>query len=273
MKYFILTMQYNENLMLPIFINHYSKFLDKKHIKIIDHGSTNIPETMLKNHETIYLPRDKGFSEWSRLRLVQHTVAGLLEYYDFGIYVDCDELIDLTDIDKIDFTQHKIHHTAGFDVFFRKTSTGIRLRGLLNPGFCKPAIFSYMPYWTPGFHECGEKLSMLSLPSAHIRFLYKDYAIQRSNERFKIYTNDITEVERNTGVNTHWLTPHEHLNSFYQYINEKDCSVSKPFETIDPSIFLGKEDQLYKFSNTEYDLTERYPQLLSTFYMLTLGVE
>lgn len=262
MNYFVLTMQYNESLMLPIFLEHYSRFLDPKHIKVIDHGSTNIPQYV--NYERTYIPRDRPFSESSRLRVIQHSVAGLLEYYDFGIFVDCDELIDLTNIHEINFQHNRIHHVAGFDVFFRKTSRGVRLHGLLNPGMCKPSIFSYIPYWSAGFHETSDQMSMLRLPMAHTRFLFKDQCAQRLDSRILTY-EAMPEIERKGGVDIHWKQGSDAMRDFYSFVNSKPQEDVRYFETINPSDFADSEvkKRVYRYSNTEYDLTNIFPHLLT----------
>lgn len=261
MNYFVLTVQYNENFMLPVFLDHYSKFLDPQHIKVVDHGSDNIPPYI--DYERIFIPRDRPYSESTRLRIVQHFVSGLLEYYDFGIFVDCDELIDLTNIDKINFETHRIHHVAGFDVFFRQTDDGIRLRGLLNPGMCKPSIFKYMPYWTAGFHEAGEPMSMLHFPMAHTRFLYKQQSIARLDSRISTYET-MPGIEIKGGVDIHWKQGSEIMNSFYQYVNTKDNARVVPFHDIDPMAFEDPEIKKlgYRYSADEYDLTDHFPHLL-----------
>lgn len=261
MNYFVLTMQHNESFMLPVFLDHYSRFLDPQHIKVIDHGSTNIPPYI--NYERIHIPRDRPFSESARLRVIQHFVSGLLEYYDFGIFVDCDELIDLTHINTISFTQNRIHHVAGFDVFFRQTENGIRIRGLLNPGMCKPSIFSYMPYWSAGFHDANEPMSTLQFPMAHTRFLYKQRSAQRLDDRISIY-KDMPEIERKGGVSIHWLQGADTMNSFYNYVYAKDSSNVISFDEIDPEAFVDPEikKQVYRYSSVEYDLTDRFSHLL-----------
>ena len=231
MNYFILTMQYNENLLLPVFIDHYSRFVDKKHIKILDHGSSVDLSDVTKDCDVIHIPRDRPFSEDSRLRVIPNIAAALLEYYDFGIFVDCDELIDLTDIDNVKFDHRKIHYAAGFEVFFRDTDQGTRLHGLISLGMCKPSIFARVPRWTVGFHRCEEPAGILPLPMAHIRFLYKDRAVARMQERFNVHQN-MREIERNGGVNIHWSQGLDNLNSFYRDIENKAIPEVRKFEPL-----------------------------------------
>jgi hypothetical protein len=263
MNYFVLTMQYNEDILLPIFIDHYSGFLDKKDIKIIDHGSTIDFSNVVSGCDRIQIPRQRPFAEGSRLRLIQHTVAAMLEYYDFGIFVDCDELIDLTDIGSIHFSEKKIHFVAGFDVFYRKTEQGLRLHGLLNPGMCKPSVFSYIPYWGPGFHSSGDTMNILRLPMAHVRFLFKDHAVKRALDRLGVHEKMDLE-EKNSGINIHWGRGLGELDQFYRYVDQKSVEDVKTFTSLDPALFANPVDAAkgYQFSNTEYDLTERFPNLL-----------
>lgn len=263
-------MQYNENYMLPVFLDHYSRFLDPKHIKVIDHGSTDIDDHSLSNYERIYIPRSRPFSEGSRLRAVQNIVSALLEYYDFGIFVDCDELIDLTNIHEIDFTNQKIHYVAGFTAFFRNTSDGLRLRGLLEPGYCKPSIFSSVPNWTVGFHYAGQPLNILKLPMIHINRLYGIQSMNRITSRNKVYQHFL-DHEKQSGINVHWNVDLTHFNDFFDYVNKKDHTDVKTFEPIDPylnEIHTGNSSvhqKSYKFSNVEYDFTEAFPHIVNNY--------
>ena len=94
---FLLTMQYNEDIHLSIFLRHYSRFFKPENIYVIDHGSikNNVPN----EYNRIYVPRHKPFSETDRLSLIKGICHGLLPYYDYGVYADCDELINLQGVD------------------------------------------------------------------------------------------------------------------------------------------------------------------------------
>lgn len=263
MKYFILTMQYNEDLMLPIFLDHYSRFLDPKDIKVIDHGSTTINDQVLKNYDRIYIPRNGPFSEVPRLKMIQNIVSGLLEYYDFGIYVDCDELIDLTNINQIDFTKQQVHYVAGFEAFLKETHNGTRLHGLVSPGMCKPSIFSRMPHWTVGFHTCDVLMDdMLTFPMIHARFLDGTRSKDRLESRIKVF-DSFADYDKDCNLGIHWSQGEANFDSFYSYIATKDCTDIRVFDSIDPNIFKNSDHHTYLFSDTEYDLTDRFPHIVN----------
>jgi hypothetical protein len=162
MNRFLLTMQYDESLMLPIFLKHYSQYFPAENIFVIDHGSkvSLIPE----GFNRIYVPRDRPFSENARLDLIQKITQGLLNYYDLGVYADCDELISFLDVD-FDSLADTVTYVAGFEVFLNKSS---QIIGALNPLECKPLIFKKTPTWSLGFHSSNAKPSILSIPMAHI---------------------------------------------------------------------------------------------------------
>jgi hypothetical protein len=150
MKKFLLTMQYEEKFLLPIFIKHYSQYFPLNCIYVIDHGSSEnfAPEGINR----IYIPRDRNFSERDRLQLVSNIAHGLLRYYDYGVYADCDELIALSYLNESEFTNNSVVYVCGFDCYLEELSGKKRILGLVNPVICKPLIFRETPNWNQGFH-------------------------------------------------------------------------------------------------------------------------
>src|SRR3954451_2480512 len=80
-KGFLLTMQYEEKVMLPIFLSHYARYFPKSGTYVLDHGSTenHVPEGVNR----IWVPRDRPFSEQRRRAAVSYIVASLLQHYDW----------------------------------------------------------------------------------------------------------------------------------------------------------------------------------------------
>lgn len=91
MKAAAITMVYNENRNLPLWLEYYGGSLGFENLFILDHGSTDgsvFPG--LCNH--IKLPRT-AFDDNVRARSVSGLHRALLEYFDVVIYTDCDEFI------------------------------------------------------------------------------------------------------------------------------------------------------------------------------------
>lgn len=241
MTRFLLTMQYNEMLYLPVFLRHYSKWFAHDSIFVIDHGSDQIFPSELRNqYSAIRVPRDRPYSEVSRNRAIKHLCASLLQYFDYGIYVDCDELLSLDELDEQELARWPVMYVAGFDVYYEEVAGAKRLHGLLNAEHCKPLIFRMVPDWTLGFHGSEFTPTPLKLPLAHVRYLYRDKSASHMQQRTAIHEK-MNPEEKARGIASHWGRGDEEYREFYKTVDELRQRGVKPipFEPIDPTaIFL-----------------------------------
>ena len=278
MSKFLLTMQYEEDIFLPIYLRHYLKYFSPENIFVIDHGSSRniVPQGINR----IYIPRDRPFSEKSRLELIKNISQGLLEYYDFGLYTDCDELISLEGISDQALMGNEITYVAGFEVFAAKTENGSRLLGLINPNECKPLIFNQIPAWTAVFHCSGAIPITLSIPLAHIRYLDPAIARDRLKSRQKVYET-LHAYEKGLMVDYHWSLGEQELNNFYQFLSTINWSQARlmTFQSVEfaqlfninPEGSRGPENEhLFApkgdwklFKNDFWDLSTYFPTLLA----------
>jgi hypothetical protein len=232
---FLITMQFEENFFLPIFLKHYSRYFPPNNIFVIDHGSNvNIVPSSVNR---IYIPRDKPFSEQDRLELIQHLSYGLLKYYDSGVYADCDELICLDKFKEDDFNTSPVIFVAGFECFFIQNENEKKLIGLISPTECKPLIFKTVPTWIRGFHATYKSehspLPFLDIPMAHIKFLYKGEAQNRALNRRQVYEK-FDEYEKSNRIAEHWGTAENQVNMFYSQIQSltTKSTMIEPFTKI-----------------------------------------
>lgn len=276
MNTFIITMQYNESLLLPRFLEHYSGFLGARNIYVIDHGSTLAAPASLAadgRYNRVYVPRDRPFSEVSRTRLIANFASGLLEYYDAGIYADCDELIDLGSLDALDLDRSPVAYVAGFDVFYRQTPRGRRLHGLPNAFECKPLIFTRVPNWLLGFHGSEHAPGELVLPMAHVKYLFAEESIRRLSERASVY-GAMDGDERDHGIASHWKAGSAEYENFRQAVDscaQANVDVVK-FAPLDPGSFFVSEEvqggRVFRPGRRGYntgfvfDLSDHFPALL-----------
>lgn len=88
----------NEKFYLPKFINHYSKFIDKEDIYILDHMSE---DGSTKNLDVNVLPvnHDIAFDHFWLKTTVQNFQRDLLEKYKVVIFAECDEFLFSRDCD------------------------------------------------------------------------------------------------------------------------------------------------------------------------------
>lgn len=202
MKSFLITMQHNETRMLPIFLSHYARHFEASNIFVVDHGSdANLVPAGVNR---LYLPRDRPFSEISRRNAISHFAAGLLEYYDYGVYADADELVDLDRFDPGLLGRTSAVYVAGFNVFSAARNGATRTCGVFDPVLCKPLVFSKVPRWGVGFHGCDvAPLEQLAVPMAHLKFAYPDAYAQTQAARRTVYAQMNAE-ERRHGIASHW---------------------------------------------------------------------
>ncbi len=277
MATFLLTMQYDERLCLPVFLAHYSRFFPAERIFIIDHGSSS--DLVPPGYNTIRVPRTRPYSELSRAQMIRHFSAGLLEYFDCGIFADCDELIDLDGFDARLPGRPAVAYCAGFDVFRHETPQGRRLLGYLSPHLCKPSIFSITPNWAMGFHGADHPPAGLMRPMAHIRFAFGDRSALRLRERIAVH-RAMQAQEKAQGVAAQWGDGDTEFKAFARFVERRLNAGApiRPFAPVDSSGMFreiavpqaGQPDQrLYLpngFSPLQdcfIDLTERFPALMA----------
>lgn len=245
---FLVTMQYNERTFLPIFIEHYSKYFSPENIYIVDHGSSeNLIPTKFNR---IFIPRRNQFSELDRLSFVSSICHGLLAYYDYGVYADCDELICLDGVDINIFERSTVIYVAGFECTKILLNNKEVLVGVNSPDECKPLIFKTLPNWVVGFHGATEPpLEELTIPMAHIKYLSEAEALERANIRIDVHRN-MNLDEKQNGVDGHWLKSKSDAVDFYLQINKITSNRNKldTFTAIKRSDFFNqriKQSTLY----------------------------
>jgi hypothetical protein len=229
MNAFLITMQYKEDFFLPVFLKHYLRYFKPENIFIIDHGSaTNLVPSGVNR---IFIPRDRPPSEKSRLQSIKSISSALLNYYEMGVYADCDELISFEGIDLFSLKEDATY-VAGFEVFFDEES---RLLGLFNPNECKPLIFKKVPEWELGFHTSESEPKTLILPMAHTRYLYREISKKRMEGRKVIYQT-LDQTESREGVSLHWSNGELDFHAFHEHIAAavKENMILKSFAPMDP---------------------------------------
>jgi hypothetical protein len=165
----VMTMAYNENVNLPIWRDHYRRALPHGELFVIDHGSDDGSTTGLQGVSRIPLPR-RRMDEIQRSRFIGLLQTSLLQYYDFVIYTDCDELIVVEP--ELCLTLEAYLGTCGYDY---ASPIGLNIQHIVDAEpdlrdgmpnlaqrricyfhsqMCKPLISRVRMKWDPGFHRC-----------------------------------------------------------------------------------------------------------------------
>lgn len=281
MNTFLLTMQYDERLCLPVFMRHYSRYFRNEQIFIIDHGSES--DLTPPGCNRLFVPRDRPFSEKSRMRLIRSVATGLLEFFDAGVFADCDELINLDALGEFCAHDTLVRYVAGFDVFAGETSTGTRLLGYLAPQSCKASVFKRTPEWALGFHGCEHPPGTLTMPMAHIRFMFQEQSAQRLRDRISVRRTMAID-EASEGIAAQWADGDAEFRSFYQFMSALGRRQTKilRFSSIDAGPMFqrslvaagGDRSQVMYRPNgytpapdVLFDLTEYFPGLLQECHL------
>lgn len=92
MKIAVITMVYNEKVMLPIWRRYYGAIFGSENLFILDHGSDDGSTEDIRHENRIKIFRET-FSNADRVKLISKFHESLLSIYDYVIYTDCDEML------------------------------------------------------------------------------------------------------------------------------------------------------------------------------------
>jgi glycosyltransferase involved in cell wall biosynthesis len=136
----IFTIVWNEEFMLPHFLNHYSQFADR--IFVIDHNSTDLTAEIAKAHPMV------TYSRLEEPEYSEELISRTFEKYakknrsDWAVVVDCDEFV--TGLDKLekpnDILPSGIIRTKGY-MMVGKTGKLEDCKPVRMKSFDKPIIF------------------------------------------------------------------------------------------------------------------------------------
>ncbi len=191
----IMTMVYNENTNLPIWLRHYRRTSPHADLFVIDHGSDDGSTENLSDVHKIPLPRT-WVDEHDRTFLINCLQQGFLRYYDVVIYTDCDELLVPDPAKSPTLEAHlreiryayaspigiNVIHIVGSEppIDFTRPLLLQRRHGQFHSQMCKPVVTRVPLKWEPGFHSCDRPLQFDKyLYLFHIKQIDKDEALRR----------------------------------------------------------------------------------------------
>ena len=193
MRIAAVTMVYDEDIFLPLWLNYYGACFSPENLFVIDDGSTDgsTGNPLIRN---LVSKKRALLDEDDRAALVSHVHEALLGVYDVVIYTDVDEFIVIDPDAGMSLTQYlstkQFACTApiGFEVIHRRErEAGIDfLRPLFEQrrfvrfdvDYSKPAISRRPIRWGPGFHRCDLKYKIdCNIILFHLRSV--DYELSR----------------------------------------------------------------------------------------------
>jgi hypothetical protein len=166
----VITMVFNEEVFLPIWLNHYGQRVGYENLFVIDDGSN---DNSTGNPAIVNLIRKchGALDEDDRARMIGYFHGELLQHYDIVIYTDADELIVVDSKDGAPFGPfltrlgRDVLGLIGFNVVQRVSNEpAIDLAAPLfaqrrfvtfSRSYCKPLIARRPMQWAAGFHTCS----------------------------------------------------------------------------------------------------------------------
>ncbi len=192
---------YNEELLLPYFINHYKKMGAK--ITIYDNQSTDRSKSIIKLSGCNYISYDSNNQIRDDLYLKIKNNCWKESKADWVIVCDIDELIEIN----FDISRYNIINTKGFDMIGLPPSrTGVHNRMYSKHIMFRPDCFAEINY-KPGCHSCAPIMSMRgSIKSnisgsieianlMHHKYISEDYVYKRH----LMYQERLSDVNKQYG--------------------------------------------------------------------------
>ncbi|GJE13292.1 glycosyltransferase family 2 protein [Methylobacterium longum] len=162
----VVTMAYNEAVLLPLWLRHYDRQIGSENCYIIDHGSDDGSTSNIKAN-LIRLPR-APLNEWARSNTVRDFCSSLFISFEYVLYVDADEIVfpdpdiaaTLADFmisrehpPVVDLFGTDIRHVEGEpDIDLSKPISQQRKYSRPISSLCKPTLISERVDWHIGFH-------------------------------------------------------------------------------------------------------------------------
>lgn len=193
MKIAALTMVYNEPDMLPLWLAYYGAQLGREHCYVVDHGSTDGSTEGLAGVTRMHVPRS-GKDEVRRARFLSSMVASLLEYYEWVVVGDVDEIVvadpayhdslpeyvaqcGLQVVTAIGFNVLHMEEEADYD----PAKPMLRQRGWMQfvGSMCKPVLTRRRLRWQAGFHMSDAEPRCDDLMLFHLRWADREIGARR----------------------------------------------------------------------------------------------
>jgi hypothetical protein len=187
------TMSYNEGAYLPLWGKHYARQVGADHCYVVDHGST---ETLVlpPGVNVIRIPRSPH-DDLKRALFISSLVEGLLEYYDWVVHTDVDELVladptqfnDLPSFclrlqsDTVTAIGLDVQHVPALEpAMDTRRPLGLQRNWVrFTSAMCKPVLTRKPLVWSPGFHSADTKISFSKLYLFHLHWADATIGIQR----------------------------------------------------------------------------------------------
>ena len=187
------TMVYNEDFFLPLWLRHYAAQVGAANCYVVDHGSDDGSTGALGGATAIRLARSPH-DDAGRAVAIARLCAGLLDRYEGVLYTDVDELVLADPACHADLpaflgaSSAPVSHAVGLNVMQMAEEPVLdpgrdplaqRRYAAFSSALCKPVLIRRPVVWSPGFHCADAPLSFGGLYLFHLRYCDRDQALRR----------------------------------------------------------------------------------------------
>ncbi len=194
----IVTMAFNEEDFLPVWLRHHARQAGRENCFIVDHGSTDASTAQLAGANVLRLARSP-LDEMQRCRFISQFCSSLLNWYDYVAYADADELLLADPARHADLSEYcraaprdvttafgmNVVHRLGQESELVATNLVSRQRAWAMPvaSMCKPCLTRRPIDWAPGFHSADAAVAFDDLFLMHLAYVDIDLARRRQRKR------------------------------------------------------------------------------------------
>jgi hypothetical protein len=190
------TMAYDEPDFLPIWARHYAAQVGPSNCYVIDHGSEDGSTTVdyVRDINIVRVPRS-AYDDYRCARFLSGFCSSLLEWYDFVVHADVDEIVVADPAQHASLTAYcescrydvvtaigfNILHT-GDDLPIDPTVKVLEQRKWIcfSAAMCKPTLTRRPLVWYAGFHRAQDvEPTFDGLYLFHLRFFDRDTGLRR----------------------------------------------------------------------------------------------
>lgn len=234
MKIACYTIAYNEELILPHFIEHYKKFCDK--IVIYDNMSTDKTKQIALDNGCDVIQWEAvggGMNDTAHIEIKENCYKADRHDYDWVIAVDSDEFITHKKGDEFlvecleSYTASgiKLPRVKGYNMFswnhdLSQPFSEIK-EAVPTDSYSKSCIFNPLldMSWTAGCHQCfvPNDSNDEQLVLKHYKFINYDYVIERS----RFLQSRQSEENRKKGYNTHYTWNDKKWYDYFQSLEKE----------------------------------------------------
>ncbi|MFE9749861.1 RICIN domain-containing protein [Saccharothrix saharensis] len=226
----VMTMVYNEEVLLPIWLGYYSRFFAPEDIYVLDHGTTD-GSTDRPGFNRVPVHHDEYSGQWQR-DVCQRFQHELIERYDVVLHTDVDEIvapdprsgdlgeyIDRFDDDFVTCTGYEVLHMKDTEPAYDPGRPVLDQRGTWFPNdrYAKPLLARVPMHWVSGCHDREDRLVHrdASLHLLHLHRFDYDHGLTRHRVRTDRKQRQ-RDVERGWGYQNRITDENRYARWFYQ---------------------------------------------------------